>query len=210
MRPITTPMLMLAALALHPGIPLAQGPGNECTTVVLHAVSGLGTSCTPDFDCAAVQPRTRIDNPVGIYRTYMYLKNYDTVSGVQVAFDWPATWSFGFGQWQCQSGQLSATLPTAPGPIRGTIATAFDPISGGALEAIGYLLFNPLGQSGCLSIIESAFPFGNHVFNGSAVTPLLDSNEGRICSNNDGWNTCECRATTAVEFATWGQIKATY
>src|SRR5262245_8290660 len=140
--------IALAALALTGSRPLAQ-VNNDCTTVVLHAVSGIQTGCQTNLDCTTVQPGTRLDNPSGPYTVYMYLKNYELVGGVQVAFNWPASWSFGFGLWQCQPGQISASLPTAPGPITGSITTAFNQISGGALAPIGEMVFNSLGQSGC-------------------------------------------------------------
>jgi len=186
---------------------------NECTTVVLHAISGIDPDCQTALDCSSVPPNVRIDNPAGLYTVLMYLKNYGTVNGVQVAFDWPATWSFGFGLWNCQVGQVFGTQPTAPGPRTGTIATAFNPISGGALAPIGFMVFNSLG-SGCLSIVESSFPDGNCVLDqfsgGPEITHLLDVNEGRVCVGSDGWNTCECQGATAVESSTWGQIKVSY
>jgi hypothetical protein len=201
--------LALATLLLTATCLWAQFPNNECTTVVLHAVSGIDTDCQTALNCTTVQPATRIDNPAGLYTVYMYLKNYEQVHGVQVAFDWPATWSFGFGLWNCQPGQIFATQPSAPGPLTGTIATAFNLISGGALAPIGIMVFNQIG-AGCLSIIESGYPFGNCVVFQEEETHLLDDNEGRVCVGSDGWNTCECRAATAAEAATWGQIKATY
>lgn len=201
--------LALATVVLAAPCLWAQTPNNECTTVVLHAAPGIDVDCRPDFDCMRVEPRTRIDNPAGLYTVFMYLKNYELVSGVQVAFDWPATWSFGFGLWNCQVGQLFAVQPSAPGPLTGSIATVFNPITGGALAPIGMMVFNQIG-AGWLSIIESGYPFGNHVIYYEQVTHLLDANEGRVCVGGDGWNTCDCRAATAAEASTWGQIKATY
>jgi hypothetical protein len=141
----------------------------------------------------------------------MYLKNYDIVNGVQVAFDWPKSWTFSFGLWNCQVGQIFAVVPSAPGPFTGSIVTAFNSITGGALEPIGQMIFNSLSPTGCLSIIESGYPFGNHVVdNMASPTHLQDENEGRVCVGADGWNTCDCRGATPAEAATWGLIKATY
>ncbi len=202
--------VVLGVLLGMSGMALAEN--NDCVTVVLHAASGIDTDCQTDVDCTAVQPTTRIDGPVGLYTVVMYLRNYDEVNGVQVAFDWPGTWSFGFGLWNCQTGQLSAVTPTAPGPLSGSITTAFNFITGGALAPVGVMVFNSLGVDGCLSIIESEYPFGNHVINGNVTPPetaIRDENEGKICVAADGLNACEC-VPEAVEPATWGQIKATY
>ncbi len=199
--------VVLGALLALGGVASAQTT-NNCTTVVLHAISGIDTDCQTDLDCTAVLPTVRIDTPAGLYTVVMYLKNYDNTNGVQVAFDWPVTWAFGFGLWTCQPGQLSAVQPTAAGPTTGSITTAFNFISGGALAPVGVMVFNSIG-TGCLSIIESSYPFGNHVINGSDVMPLRADNVGKICVGEDGTDTCAC-VPQAVEPATWGQIKASY
>jgi hypothetical protein len=211
MKSVHVAFIALAALTLTASRPLAQF-NNDCTTVVLHAVPSFQTTCQTDVDCTTVQPRTRLDNPSGPQTIYVFLKNYDTVGGVQVAFDWPLSWSLGFGLWQCQAGQITAAFPTAPGPITGSLTTAwFDQISGGALAPIGVMVFTALSPSGCLSIIESGYPFGNHVVaNAKQVTHLRDENEGRVCVGADGWNTCDCRNATPVEGSTWGKIKTSY
>jgi len=110
----------------------------------------------------SVQPATRIDNPAGLLHGLHVRQELRTderrASGIRLA----ATWAFGFGLWNCQVGQLFATQPSAPGPLSGSIATAFGPISGGALAPIGMMVFMQIG-AGCLSIIESGYPYGNHV-----------------------------------------------
>ena len=195
------------ALLMTGGAAVAQN--NNCTTVVLHAVAGFSTGCTTTLDCTTVPPLINVTSPTGAYTVFVYLKNYAEVNSLQCAFDWPPTWSFGFGLWQCQTGQITGTTPTAPGATEGTIATAFNAISGGALAPIGLMVFNSIG-TGCLSIIESSFPFGNVVLDaGGADTPLSDSNEGKICVDTGGVNTCDCVAQ-AVEPSSWGAIKATY
>ena len=73
------------------------------------------------------------------------------------------------------------------------------------------MVFNSPGASGCLSIIDSGYPFGNVVSDDKGeIIPLADINEGRVCAGADGYNTCDCRSATPVEAASWGQIKATY
>lgn len=200
--------IVAVALLATSGAALAQD--NSCTTIVLHAVAGISTACTTTLDCAAVPPLVDIASPTGPFTVVMYLKNFTEVLGVQCAFDWPATWQFGFGLWQCQTGQLSASTPTAPGPTTGSITTAFNPVTGGNLAPIGVMVFNSVG-AGCLSIIESSFPFGNHVINAQQeATSIADSNEGKVCvAPETGVNSCTC-VPNAVEGATWGQIKASY
>jgi len=204
--------IALVALLASSGAALAQD--NSCTTIVLHAVSGISASCTTTLDCAAVPPTVDLTAPSGPFTVFMYIKNYSEVFGVQCAFDWPGTWTFGFGLWQCQTGQLTAAQPTAPGPTTGSITTAFNPITGGTLAPIGLMVFNSVG-AGCLSIIESSFPFGNHVINAAQeASPIGTQNSGKICADTPGapgpgYNACTC-VPNAVEGATWGQIKASY
>jgi hypothetical protein len=201
--------LGVVALLATSGAAMAQN--NGCTTVVLHATTGVNASCAVStLDCGAVPPLVSITNPSGPYTVFMYLKNYGDLNGVQCAFDWPVTWTFGFGLWNCQTGQLTAVTPTAPGPTTGSISTAFNAISGGALAPIGLMVFNTIG-TGCLSIIESSYPFGNIVndASGGATTPLSDTNEGKVCVDSQGLDTCVCQPG-AVEPASWGAIKGTY
>jgi hypothetical protein len=191
----------VVALLATSGAALAQD--NSCTTIVLHAVSGTLPVCTTTVDCSAVPPTVDVTAPSGPYTVMMFIKNYGEVAGVQVAFDWPVTWTFGFGLWNCQTGQLTATQPTAPGETTGSITTAFTTITGGALAPIGVMVFNTIG-TGCLSIIESFYPFGNHVVDAAAVpTSISDTNEGKICVDSSGFNACTC-VPNAVEGATWG------
>ncbi len=188
---------------------VASAQPNDCTTVVLHAVAGFDGDCQTDVDCTSVAPTVRVDSPAGMYSILMYIRNFDSAAGVQVAFDWPGTWAFQTGIWTCQPGQLSGTTPTTPGARDGTLSTAFDPISGGALAAVGIFIFGSIGD-GCLSIIESEYPDGNHIVGADqSVTAIRDVNEGKVCVNADGVNACEC-IQAAVEPATWGQIKASY
>jgi hypothetical protein len=198
----------VVALLATSGAALAQD--NSCTTLVLHAVSGTVPVCTTNVDCSVVQPTVDVPTPSGAYTVVVFAKNYAELLGVQCAFDWPVTWTFGFGLWNCQTGQLSATQPTAPGPTTGTITTAFTAITGGALAPIGIMVFNSIG-TGCLTIIESSFPFGTHVINAAQdAEPIGEQNRGKICADTPGgYSACTCVAN-AVEGATWGQIKASY
>jgi hypothetical protein len=205
------PVVLALSLLLLSGRSFAQN--NDCLTVILHGVEGVDLDCQTEVDSVNVQPTVRIDDPApGIYTVIMYIRNYAGINGIQVAFDWPMTWSFGFGLWNCQPGQIIATMPTAPGPITGTITTAFECIAGGELAPIGVLFFNSIGP-GCLTLIESGYPFGNHFIDACEgpyeSIPIHDENEGSICVNAPGANTCQC-AVTAVESATWGGIKGTY
>lgn len=207
MRIAFASVAVVALLATN-GAALAQD--NSCTTIVLHATAGTLPVCTTTVDCSTVQPTVDVTAPTGAYTVQMFIKNYGESAGIQCAFDWPVTWTFGFGLWNCQVGQLTAVVPTAPGATTGSITTAYTVITGGALAPIGIMVFNTIG-TGCLSIIESSYPFGNHTINAATVpTSISDSNEGKICVDSAGYNACTCIPPNAVEGATWGQIKASY
>jgi len=101
-------------------------------------------------------------------------------------------------------------VPHAPGgPEAGTIATAFDCITGGESAAIGHLHFVAT-PPGCLVQIESSYPGGTHVVScAGEVDPVPEWNRGRICVDQGGYDACE-PAATPVEARSWGRVKAQY
>ncbi len=196
---VTTLMLCLAASRAD--------ASNELTTIVLHAVDATTAACTDDggLDCQQVLPVidvTGMQSP-GIF---VYLRNYELISGLQCAFEWSPDWVLLYTLWTCQSNQVNGTTPTASGTHDGTIATAFDAIAGGPLATIGQLFFSS-AATGCLTIIDSDYPFGTHVVDpATEVTWIQEGNRGRICVGMDGWNSCEPEFRP-VESASWGQIR---
>jgi hypothetical protein len=185
---------------------------NENTTVVLHARDGFAPCNGPQqggLDCRTVLPVVNIEGMSEPW-VFMYLRNYDATCGVQCAYTWPPSWTFLFGVWNCQGHQLVAVQPAAPGALTGTIATVFDQITGGGLAPVGRLVFAD-ATSGCLDIIESGYPFGNHTVQCTGEpTPLSPDNVGRVCVGPGGYGACEPALPTPVEPATWGSIKSTY
>ncbi len=183
---------------------------NENTTIVLHGEDEILPCEGPQqqgLDCELVMPTTDITG-MSMPFVFIYLHNYDAVSVLQCAFDWPLSWTFMGGAWDCQHNQLTIQ-PTGPGPVNGTVVTAFDVIVGGVLAPIGRLIFSS-PQDGCLDIIESAYPYGTHVVDPySEVTPIPSENRGRICVGPGGYDACDV-AATPVEDVTWGRIKGQY
>ncbi len=186
------------------------GPTNPCTSLVLHAGAAVDPSCASVASaCDGTGPTIDITGTAAP-TIFLLLRNYERISGVQCAFEWDPTWTLTFGLWECQSNALSAFTPSASGDSLGTITVAFDEISGGTTAGVGMLSFGSAG-AGCISLVESVFPFGNHVFdvNSDPQNIQIDAqNWGKVCVGAGGLDTCE--AMVAVEARTWGEIKAHY
>ena len=130
------------------------------------------------------------------------------IAGVQTAFDWPG-WPIAFQLWDCQANQVIGTQPTAPGPTTGSISTAFDCITGGDSAVIGRIHFAVVTAAGCMTQIESSFPFGTHVINCQGVDDAIDPlGRGSICAPDGGYNACD--PIVPVENTTWGTIKSQF
>jgi hypothetical protein len=185
----------------------AQMQNDEATTLVLHGSDAAFMPCTPiPFDCTA-GPTIDVTGFSTGCAVWLCLRNYDSLVGMQCAFD--TAWVLQFGQWDCQGSQVNGTVPAAPfGETAGTIATAFNAISGGTLAPVGRMFF-VAPASGCLDIIESSFPFGTHVVKAdNTPVPVVESNRGRLCVGAGGIDACE--GLIPVEPATWGNIKSQY
>jgi len=211
MRFLILSFFVLAAMGTAQVASAQSCVGNNCTSIVLHAIDNAVPMCGTAMDCAGVRPTVDVTGITSL-QVIMLVRNYDAITGVQCAFQW-GSWAFTFGLWNCQPNQLAATTPAAPGgPMAGTIATAFDLITGGTLAPIGNMNFvGATATSGCLEIIESSFPFGTHVTNPAqdpAVTPINSANWGKVCAGAGGYDSCD--AMVAVESSTWGQIKSQY
>jgi hypothetical protein len=210
MRFALAPVVMVVLLAIG-GVASAQV--NDSTTVVLHVEAGFATGCTTvaGVDCATVPPTVRVDGPSGPYSMFMFCRNYDDLKGIQVAFQWPAGWTLTFGNWTCQTNPLSLQTPANPGgPADGSLVTSFDPVLGGDLTMIGFMAFGDISSGGCLEIVDTTAPGGNATIDtGLNIYDINPDNEGSICVDQDGLDTCTPVATP-VEPATWGKIKASY
>ncbi len=199
------PVMALMALLLATTAFAGQNPE---VTLPLHAKTSSFEPCQGylPVDCRANQPNVEVlpGAPVAIF---LFVMNYNSVAGVQTAFQ--TNWSLIFGLWDCQPGQLNAVTPVAPfGPTAGTITTAFNCLNGPALGVIGRMFFSP--TSGCIEQVQSSYPFGIHVLDCAqgidqiAQAPRL----GKVCVGPGG--NPACNPLVAVEPATWGSIKAQY
>jgi hypothetical protein len=181
---------------------------NDATSLVLHAVETSFGLCT-----VAPCPDAAVDIGVGpTYAFYLLINNHENVAGVQTAFDWPTAWPVLFGLWDCQGNQVNGTTPTAPGPQTGTIASAFDCVTGPEQAVIGRIHVSATTE-GCFSQVMSSFPFGNHVVScQNEVHEIPMDCWGSVCAGTGGGiNACApCQGSTPVEPSTWGSIKAQY
>lgn len=192
---------------------------NPNFTLPLHAVPGIGNPCSGylPVDCIGNRPVVSVtaNSPITVY---LLLMNFNDVTAMETAFEWDAGWILAGGAWDCQVDQIFAVEPHDPGgPVAGTIATAFDCVSGPALAVIGRLFFQS-GPSGCLRQVQSTYPDGIAVVDCGnpmgedfidANTPEGQARLGRICVGSGGHDACGPQ-TTAVDPATWGAIKASY
>ena len=185
---------------------------NPNITLPLHFKAVSFANCT-DFapvDCVTNRPDLNaVSASMGCIFLLAY--NHTSLAGVQTAFDFGG-WTLMFGLWDCQVGQLSAVTPANPGgPTAGSITTAFTPVTTGELIPIGRMFFQ-VGLDGCLTQVQSSYPFGIHV-----IDALLQNDEihdptgnrvGAVCvGGTGGIDACD---PVAVEAATWGGIKAQY
>jgi len=205
MRVLFTAFFVLAICGLATS---ASAQNNQFTTIVLHAVDISYGPCegADDVDCDAVMPMTDITG-MATPTIYMLLRNYEDVAGVQAAFQ--TTWTMTFGLWDCQPNTVAGTTPAMPfGETAGTIACAFDPITGGTLAVIGRMHFIA-GGTGCIEIIESSFPFGTHVVaQEGEAQEVYPGNRGIVCAGTGGFDACV--GEVPVEPTSWGHIKSQY
>ncbi len=179
----------IAVLAING---LAEAGPNELTTLPLHAVIQPASPppCNIDDPCAPGPPTTTVPPGTEI-AIYLLARNFDNLGGVQTAFDWGG-WSLVSGSWNCQGTQVSGTEPHgAGGSSAGTIATAFDCVLGPSTAIIGSMTFVTT-SAGCLTQVESAFPFGTHVVScNAAMDPVALYNCGAVCVGASGVDACE-------------------
>jgi hypothetical protein len=151
------------------------------------------------------------------YTIYLMVANYLHVAGIQTAFDWDPGWVLNDVLFNCRANQLNAILPDPGrpgGPSTGTVSTAFDCVTGPALAVIGRLRFTS-GPGGCITQVQSCYPFGVHAIDCANGIDLINANDpyqrlrlGKICVGQGGHDACD--PIIATEPATWGRIKASY
>ncbi len=184
---------------------------NPEITLPLHFKAGSFANCTDitPVDCDANRPDLNAVPGAGC--AFLLANNHTSLAGVQTAFDFGG-WTLMFGLWDCQVGQLFAVTPANPGGgTAGTITTAFTPVNTGELAVIGRMFFQ-IPDTGCLSQVQSTYPFGIHVIDSLLQNDEIADTEsgrvGKLCVGAGGVDACA--PVTAVEPTTWGSVKAQY
>jgi hypothetical protein len=191
----------------------------ENTTLVLHAqpVEFECQGSVLPFDCTEGSGPTVTVTSGQLWFIYIFVRNYEEAgivtcrmavnggSGVGTWGDWEVLGS-SFG---CLPGQIASEVPVQSVPERepGNITTAFNCLTGGALQPLGWVLFR-VGSSGCLGIEEHEWGTGV-VDCHSTFHPVPGHNRGRICIGAVGHDACE-PGQVPVESSTWGRIKEQY
>jgi len=204
--------LLVAALTLTIASTTAAAGMNPIVSLPLHAKASSFEPCNAylPVDCMSVDPVVNVlPGPTAVF---LLIYHFTAVAGVQTAFQPDPTWTFTFGLWDCQPGQLNAVTPGPPfGPTAGTITTAFNCLSGPDLGVIGRMFF-VAGGAGCLRQVQSSYPFGIHVLDCQLGIDQISPNHywrlGKICIETGGET--GCWISSAVSPATWGSIKAQY
>jgi hypothetical protein len=200
--------LIMATVALLASSGTAIADTNDVATFVMHAVVTDFGPCAIDDPC----PDPTVTVSAGdVFAAYLVVRNHEQVAGVQTAFDWGGS-SFWFGLWDCQSNQVNGTVPgSVGGPTDGTIATAFDCITGPESAVIGRVQMMAVG--GCITQVESAFPFGDHVVSCAGEVEQIPADcRGTVCVDAPGYDACALcpHSPTPAEPSTWGAIKSRY
>ncbi len=215
MNSVLQPRTALVAGLLATCVATAASAGlNPNFTLPLHAKASSFEPCDGYLPVDCVNHLPVVNIAPGPTAVFLFVMNYAEVAGVQTAFQPDGSWIFLFGLWDCQPGQLNAVMPAPPfGPTAGSIATAFNCLAGPQLAVVGRMFFFlNTNANGCLEQVQSSYPFGICVIDCQlAVDRILSGQEarlGKVCIGPGG--NAPCVQTTAVESATWGQIKAQY
>lgn len=185
------PILMWISSLVAP-LQTTAGP-NAYATLPLHAVETEFGVCAIADPCDPGPPTVEV--PVGsTIAVYLLVRHYGDVVGLQTAFDWPESWVFLFGLWDCLPGQVTSATPFAPGPEYGTLTTAFDPLTGGQATVIGRMHMIA-SRYGCIVQVDSSLPEGTHFLSslGEIDPPELSSRSGTVCAGNAGEDGCNAR-----------------
>jgi len=203
------PVMALAALLMASSAFAGQNPQ---VTLPLHYKPSSFEACAGIAPVDCLTNRPAIEAVSGQAATiFLLAANTTALAGVQTAFEFGTSWNLAFGLWDCQTGQVSATQPIMPGgPTSGTIATAFNCVTTGTLQVIGRMVFNPGPTTGCITQVQSSYPFATNALDClQGVDGITeDTRLGKVCVGAGGIDSCD--PISAVEPATWGAIKAQY
>jgi hypothetical protein len=190
----------------------------ENPTIVLHAQGGQ-FECQGNalpFTCTEGSIPTTSVTSGQLWFIYIFIRNYEDAGMVTCRMavnggSGPGTWedwelighSFG-----CVPGQVTSEVPVQNSQERepGNITTAFNCLTGGALQPLGWVLLRV--GSGCLGVEEHQY--GTGIIDCQQMLRSVPAHDrGRICVGAGGHNACES-GPVPVENETWGQIKAQY
>jgi hypothetical protein len=174
----------------------ADAGARDAPALILHArpVAGGGPR-VPALDCERQHPTVQA-TPGRATDVVIYVRVPDgtRLAGLQVAFEWPSSWEYLGWSGAYARHALVAVAPTAAGARTGTLALAFDCVATGGVIPIGHLAFVP-GSTGCLRLVASSFPYGNHVVTcESEPISIPAENWGSICAGGPGSDPCGSNA----------------
>ncbi len=173
---------------------VALSAPNEDVRIVLHGhpQDPLNTCTTPQdslgLDCDGIRPIVSVPAGAAI-DVYVYLQNYDTVCGAQMAFEWDASWTMLYWIGSCQSSEvLGSNAPQASGD---SYVGAFDAITGGALAPLGRMRFTA-GDTGTeFAVIETWAPGGTGLIDDVGVfSTIPPQNRGVVAVESPGVDSC--------------------
>jgi hypothetical protein len=168
------------------------------------------------FDCQGTMPVVTVDSHSQVL-VYVYPRNYEDVSGFAGRFavnggsgvnTW-GDWTLLGASFSCILGQTAQVpVQSAPPPIEpGELTTSFQCVTGGALRALGWMLFQ-VGTTGCLGIEDRAL--GTGVESCTQLFTVIEAyNRGLICVGPGGREACE-PDLGPIQSDTWGRIKGQY
>ncbi len=205
-------LAVTAVLLVYFAPPTLAGE-NPYFTLPLHAKVSTAEPCDGYLPVDCLSNRPTVDVDPGPVVVFLFVMNYNSLVAVQTAFAVDPGWTYVSGQWDCQPGQLWAVVPHPPfGPTDGSIATAFNCLAGPELAVIGLMHF--MVQDGCLSQVQSTYPFGIHVLDCALeldqIPPGEEARLGKICVQSGGWDACDRLHSTPLAPVTWGRIKSQY
>ncbi len=200
-------MIVVAFALIFVFCPGSSVMANSDSALVMHHIVTTNGPCDIPDPC----PDPAGYAPVGAtIAAYLLVRHHDAIAAVQTAFEW-GQWTFINGLWDCQANQVCTSMPAPPGgPTAGTITTGFDCLAGPNSSVIGRMHLIVTGP-GCISQIQSNFPFSNHVVSCTGdVNEIMSVCWGKICAPTGGIDGCLPCSGSPAEPTTWGDMRRQY
>ena len=192
----------LVVLAFSTGEAVATQ--NADARIVLHAqpANAQNGCVTPQqslgLNCDSVRPTVNV-SASQVIDVYVYLHSYDSVAGAQMAFTWPASWTFQYWVGGCQAHEmLAVATPQASGD---SYIGAFDVITGGLLQPLGRLRFTTGTSGSQFTVTETWAPGGTGIVNSQQEFAVIPSNHrGVIAVGSSGVDSCGGKSDSSALF----------